>query len=87
MHFLDSLFIYFFHIFSVCGLHFYYLSKYNKIYGKLAIFLTPNAEHWLPRGSKGEETAGRGRKKFKEIPPINHASGVWPKTKGKLQEK
>jgi len=45
------------------------LSKYNKIYGKLAIFLTPNAQHWVLRGSKGRETADRGRKKFKEIPP------------------
>lgn len=27
--------------FSSCGLHFYYLSKNDKIYGSLAIFLTP----------------------------------------------
>lgn len=61
--------------FSSCGLHFYYLSKNDKIYGSLAIFLTPKTS--AEKNEWPEEFKEKRRRKRREVQrPINHADEV-----------
>lgn len=57
--------------FSSCGLHFYYLSKNDKIYGSLAIFLTPKTSAEKKRMDRRIQ---RKEKKKKKRSPKAHKS-------------